>query len=60
MAYTRKTKDIWVVEGDYGYGWEYLTGSETRKEAKNDYEAYLLNEPNASHRLRKTRERIRT
>ena len=58
MTYVRKTKDVWVVEGDYGYGWEYLCGSEDRKKAYDDYHSYLLNEPNVSHRVRKTREKI--
>lgn len=58
MAYVRKTKDVWVVEGDYGYGYEYLTASEDRAEARDDLRAYRENERGVSFRLRKTRERI--
>ena len=56
--YKRKTKDVWVVEGNYGYGWDYLTSSENRKEAYDDYKSYVENEPYNSHRIRKTREKI--
>ena len=33
MAYVRKTRDIWCIDTNYGYGWE--TESEYTKE---DYE----------------------
>lgn len=45
--YQRKTHDEYHVMGDYGYGdgFEVLTRSYTRKEAKEDYVAYCLNDP---------------
>jgi hypothetical protein len=33
MRYTRKTRDTWDVQGDYGQGWETVTGSDSRREA---------------------------
>lgn len=66
MAYQRKTKDVWCIETNYGYGWE--TESEYDKDdyenpcrsAKEDLKEYRI--AVASHggtcRLRKRRERI--
>ena len=56
--YQRKTKDIWVIEGNYGYGWDYLCCYENRAEAKADFRAYRENEPQYSHRIKKKRERL--
>ena len=32
--YVRKTVDTWVLEGNYGYGWEYILTEYTRKEGR--------------------------
>ena len=45
MAYTRKTRDLWVLEGNYGYGFEEVTYSDTYAEAKQDLKDYRANEP---------------
>lgn len=57
MAYVRKTRDFWVVEGLYYGVWEYLCGAYTKKEAYDDLKAYRENE-GGCYRVRKTRERI--
>ncbi len=41
---------LYVVQGDYGSGYEDLTQSEVWNVARDDYRAYRLNEPGASHR----------
>jgi hypothetical protein len=58
-ARIRKTKDIWVVQGNYGYGhgWEDVTAAETWKEAKQNLREYRENE-NAPFRVIRRRERI--
>lgn len=37
--YVRKTVDTWVLEGNYGYGWEYILTEYTRKEGREDLES---------------------
>ena len=49
--YIRKTIDIWIVQGNYGQGWEDLTTSEEYKEACLDFKDYKENEPQYRHRL---------
>ena len=57
MTYQRKTSDVFVIESNYGYGWEETTASDARREAIEDLKAYRLNQPEYSHRLIKRRER---
>jgi len=46
-----------VVQGYYGtYGWEDLTQSEVRKEARDNLREYRENEPGTPHRLIQRRE----
>jgi len=49
----RKTRDLYVVQGNYGYGhgWEDLTAAETRKEARSLLKDYRENEPSTPTRL---------
>lgn len=35
---------LFVLQGNYGQGWEDLTASEKRKEVRNDLKAYRENE----------------
>ena len=66
MVYQRKTKDIWCIETNYGYGWE--TESEYDKDdyenpckaAKADLKEYRLLVANygGDCRLTKRREKI--
>ena len=55
-----KTKVIYVVQGNYGYGhgWEDLTAEDNRKEALAQLRTYRENERGVPHRLIRRRERI--
>lgn len=54
--YERKTVDVWVVQGNYGEGWEDLTESYDRMEAKTDAKQYREND-SAPIRVIKRREK---
>lgn len=56
--YIRKTKDIYILQGNYGYGWDDLTIESTYKEAKEQKATYDHNE-NIAHRIIKKREAIK-
>lgn len=60
MAYVRKTKDVWVIESNYGYGWEEESTYDDYDAAKADLSEYRI--AVRSHfgvcRLNKRRERI--
>ena len=58
MAYIRKTKDVYVLLSNYGYGWEEELEEETLKEAREQLKTYRENCPNAQYRLRKKRVKI--
>ena len=55
--YVRKTVDTWVLEGNYGYGWEYILTEYTRKEGRERLREYRENEPQYPVRLIKKRGR---
>lgn len=57
MTYQRKTKDIYVLMSNYGYGWEEETQDETRREALQTLKEYRENS-NGNHYIKKKRERI--
>lgn len=50
-AKERTTKDVYVVQGNYGQGWEDVYESEDRKDAKDRLKEYNENEKEYSHRL---------
>jgi hypothetical protein len=56
----RKTRDIYVVQGNYGYGhgWEDLTAASTRIEGKGYLKDYRDNESGTPFRLIKRREKL--
>jgi len=60
MAYQRKTKDIYVVQGYFSaqYGWENVTAEETWKECKIRLKEYRENDPKHVYRFKRTREKI--
>lgn len=58
MAYQRKTKDVFEVQGDYGLGWETVCEEETMADAKKQMRCYNVNERQYPHRIKKRRERI--
>jgi hypothetical protein len=55
-----KTKMLWVVQGNYGYGhgWEDVTAAENWKEAKGYLRDYRENERGVPFRVIRRRERI--
>lgn len=58
MAYIRKTKDVYVLLSNYGYGWEEELEEDTLKEAKEQLKTYRENCPNYQYRLKKKRVKI--
>lgn len=52
-----KTELVYVVQGNYGQGWEDLTASTDYNEARRDLRDYRQNDP-APTRLIKRREKI--
>lgn len=57
--YERKTKDVFIIETNYGYGWEVESTYDTREEAKRDFPDYVMmvKSYGGNARIRKTRER---
>ena len=55
---TRKTRDEYQIQGNYGYGWEEITAEETRKDAIIQLKCYRENEPMYQHRIVKKRIRL--
>lgn len=53
--YIRKTKDVYILLGNYGYGWDELLTEESRKEALQRLKEYRENERNAIHKIKKVR-----
>ncbi len=51
----RKTEDEWIVQGNYGYGWEDLTAEASEREGRERLHEYQDNEKHAQHRLIKRR-----
>lgn len=43
---------MYVIQGDYGVGWEDLTASTDWYEAQQDLRAYESNEPQYPHRVK--------
>lgn len=43
----------WVLQGNYGYGWDDLVTYDSKEEAEADYKDYRENEPEYAHRIRK-------
>ena len=58
MAYKRKTKDEYEVQGNYAGTWEMLTTEETYKDAREMLKCYEENEPKYLHRIIRKRVRI--
>lgn len=59
-ARVAKTRLIWVVQGNYGYGhgWEDVTAEESGKEARERIREYRENERGVPFRLIRRREKI--
>lgn len=59
MAYKRKTKDVWRLYVDYGYGWEYELTEYTREQANVRKKEYRENCSQYPVQIVKGRERIK-
>lgn len=57
-ARQRTTKDVYVIQGNYGQGWEDVVTYDNRQEARDDLKSYKENEPEYSHRLITRREKL--
>ncbi len=60
MAYIRKTRDEYEVQGNYGYGrgFECVTTEDTRREARARLREYRENEPGVPFRLKAVRVKL--
>lgn len=56
--YQRKTADEWQIFGNYGYGWDFLSSYENKKDALIDFKLYRENEPTIAHKIIKKRVKI--
>lgn len=56
--YKRKTKDIYVMMSNYGYGWEEELTEDTYAEAKAQLKTYRENCKNAQYKIVKKRIKI--
>ena len=58
--YKRKTRDIWDIKGDYGYGngFEIVTSATSWSKARSLIKDYRMNEPGVPFKFVKTREKI--
>lgn len=43
MAYVRKTRDVWNIETNFGYGWEYETSEDNYQAAREQLRCYQRN-----------------
>lgn len=60
MAYKRKTRDVWHIQTNCGYGWETEATYDTYSEAKADLPEYrkYINAYNGIATIKKGRERL--
>lgn len=59
MAYQRKTRDEFELQGNYGQGWECLTTEDSRAEIRQRLREYQENEGGA-YRIKARRVPIET
>lgn len=58
MAYTRKTRDEYDIEQNWGQGWEVVCSEDTASEARQRRKEYRANQPEASVRIKKRRVKL--
>lgn len=58
--YQRKTRDVYVIQQNFGYGdgWEDVSACDTYREAREERRVYRENQPEYPVRIYKVRERI--
>ena len=49
--YTRKTKDVYEIQGNYGYGWDLEVYCDDYSDAKKQLKTYRENVRNASFKI---------
>ena len=59
MKYTRKTRDIYMLYIDYGYGWDWVATEEDIAEAKRTRRNYKTNQPQYPSKIVKRRIKIK-
>ena len=47
-----KYKYLWVIQSNYGYGWDDVDQSENYKDAKTNLKLYIENETNCPYKIR--------
>lgn len=57
-AYRRKTRDVWQLWTNYGFGWENETEELTFREIRDRAREYRANVPGIRLRIRCRRERL--
>lgn len=53
--YVRKTEDVYILMGNWGYGWDEVLTESTMKEARQRLREYLENDKTASYKIVKKR-----
>lgn len=56
--YKRKTKDVYILFGNWGYGWDEVLEEDTFKEIKMRYKEYVENDKRAIFQVKKARRKI--
>lgn len=56
--YIRKTIDVYSIVSNYGWGFEETCCCDSYQEAKQTLKDYRSNQPEYSHKLKKSREKI--
>ena len=56
MGKKNKYLYLYVIQGNYGCGWEDVTAEESWKEARTRLKEYRVNEPEYAHRQIERRE----
>lgn len=50
-TYQRKTKEVYVLQGNYGYGWDDILEEDSWLDAKRSLQEYRENESEYPHRV---------
>ena len=58
MSYTRKTQNVYIIQQDWGQGWEDVMQEDTHPEARARLKEYRENQPQAPARLITRREKV--
>jgi hypothetical protein len=53
MKTQTKFVNVWIVQGNYGYGWDDLCAGDTWREVREDLRDYRNNEPYPHRAIRR-------